>query len=149
MKPISQQAKHLTKSEILEKEMIEENMICNKDQLKNPPSWLINEIAKQEWIRITKEIYENKNSFICNLDFNNLGGYCNAFAKYQKLTIKVGTKFTIGRDVNPFINLELKYSEEMRKYGSLLGLSIESRAKAGKVQVTKQQEDIGNEFGDV
>lgn len=149
MKPISQQVKHLTKQEIIEKEQMEENMKFDKDQLQSPPSWLINNVAKKEWERIVDEIEKNKNSFICNLDFNNLGGYCNAFAKYQELTKKVGTIFTVGREVNPFISLELKYSEEMRKYASLLGLSIESRAKAGKAKIAKDQENIGVEFGDV
>lgn len=149
MKPLADQKKHLTEQEKFEKEQIEKNMIFDKDQLKTPPPWLINQIAINEWERIVNEIEKNENSFLCNLDYNNLGAYCNSFAKYQELSKRTGTRFMIGKETNPFISLELKFSDEMRKYASLLGLSIESRAKAGKIKTTKEQDDLNEDFGDI
>lgn len=146
-KPLEVQKKHLTKEEIEIKKLEEESIFIESDQLEQPPEWLINEIALKEWKRLVIEF--NKKSMISNLDYNNLGAYCNAFSKYTTLTKQVKLNFMIGMDVNPLVNLELKYSEEMKKFGNLLGLTIESRLKIGSKKGVEEQEGIEDEFGEI
>ena len=66
------------------REAEEDSVTTDKNQLKRPPTWLIDNVAKKEWRRIVKEL--EKINLIGNLDRNNLGGYCNAFANYVKAT---------------------------------------------------------------
>lgn len=141
------QKKHLTKSEINTKELEQESVFVGNEQLNYPPKWLVNERATKEWIRLVNEF--NKKSMISNLDYNNLGGYCNAFARYTDIVEKLKTIVMIGREVNPLVALELKYSDEMKKFGSLLGLTMESRMKVGSGIVTATDTRLDNEFGDV
>lgn len=141
------QKKHLTKSEINTKELEQESVFVGNEQLNYPPKWLVNERATKEWIRLANEF--NKKSMISNLDYNNLGGYCNAFARYTDIVEKLKTIVMIGREVNPLVALELKYSDEMKKFGSLLGLTMESRMKVGSGIVTATDTRLDNEFGDV
>ncbi|WP_454053960.1 P27 family phage terminase small subunit [Clostridium sp. Marseille-Q7071] len=69
-----------------------------------------------------------------NLDLNNLGAYCNAYSSYIEITNEIkrtATKFIeytnkVGATniiENPLIKIQMKYSDEMRKYSSLLGLT--------------------------
>lgn len=142
-------SKHLTKSEKSKKELIEKELNFRKDYLKNIPDWLINDIARNEWNRLVNEFESNEKSMICNLDYNNLGAYCNSFASYIELSKKVNTNFGLGTNTNPYIPLLLKYSDEMRKYANMLGLSLESRLKKATEQVEKKETDIKDEFGDI
>lgn len=146
-KTLDAQKKHLTKQEIIQKQQEEKFLNTDKDQLENPPDWLLNDIAKQEWIRLLNEF--KKGSVICNLDYNNLGAYCNSIAKYQDLVKKIGNCYIVGREKNPLIELELKYSDEVRKYGNLLGLTIDSRLKSTGIQHKKEEEVIKDDFGDI
>ncbi|NFA68800.1 phage terminase small subunit P27 family, partial [Clostridium botulinum] len=43
--PLEMQKKHLTNEEKIQKEQEEEILTLGKDQLENPPSWLIDGIA--------------------------------------------------------------------------------------------------------
>ena len=43
----------------------------------------------------------------------------------------------------------MKYSDEMRKYASLLGLSIDSRLKLASLKGKKKNDEINDEFGDI
>ena len=83
-KPIDMQKAHLTLVEKQNRKMEEESVTTGNNQLKTPPKWLINDTAKKEWRRIVKEL--NKISIVGNLDYANLGGYCNAYANYIKAT---------------------------------------------------------------
>lgn len=145
-KPLELQTKHLTKVE-KEKKKIEESIIFDKDALKNKPDWLVDEIAREEWDRLVNEF--GKNSLICNLDYNNLGAYCNAFAKWVKASQKVGLKIAIGKQSNPYVNLELKYSEEMRKYATLLGMTAEGKLKLKGIKTESKEREVISEFGDI
>ncbi len=145
--PLDAQKKNLTKEEIKKKELEEESRYIESDQLEIPPSWLINEIAVVEWKRLVKEF--SKKSMISNLDYNNLGAYCNSFAKYIELAQRLKLNFMVGKEANPLVALELKYSDEMKKYGSLLGLTTESRLKIGSGKIEEQGKEINNEFGEI
>lgn len=146
-KPLEVQTKHLTQQEIKTKQLEEESVFVGNEQLESPPDWLIDEIATNEWIRLVKEF--NKKSMISNLDYNNLGAYCNAFARYTNIVKKLGNKVMVGKETNPLVPLELKYSDEMKKFGGLLGLTMESRLKVGSGMITTTDEKLGNDFGDV
>ncbi len=145
--PLDAQKKNLTKEEIKRKELEEESIFIESDQLEIPPSWLINEIAVVEWKRLVKEF--SKKSMISNLDYNNLGAYCNSFTKYIELAQRLKLNFMVGKEANPLVALELKYSDEMKKYGSLLGLTTESRLKIGSGKIEEQGKEINNEFGEI
>lgn len=146
-KPLEAQTKHLTQEEKKIKQLEEELVFVGNDQLENPPEWLVNEIAVNEWTRLVEQF--NKKSMISNLDYNNLGAYCNAFARYTSIVKNLKTDVMIVEDVNPLVNLELKYSDEMKRYGALLGLTMESRLKVGSGIKTTSDEKLNKEFGDI
>lgn len=146
-KQLGAQTKHLTKAEIQTKQLEEQSVFVGNEQLEYPPEWLINEVARDEWKRLVKEF--NKKSLISNLDYNNLGAYCNSFAKYTEVVNKIGMNLMIGKNTNPLITLELKYSDEMKRYGSLLGLTAESRLKIGGIKAGEQNQEVNNSFGDI
>ncbi|MGL5709614.1 MAG: P27 family phage terminase small subunit [Cetobacterium sp.] len=145
--PLENQKGNLNSEVIKRKELEQEAVFVGNEQLEVPPDWLVDIIAKNEWKRLVNEF--NKKSMISNLDYNNLGAYCNAFARYTNIVKKLGIKVLAGREMNPLVMLELKYSDEMKRYGSLLGLTMEARLKAGSGLVTTMEQKIDNEFGDV
>ena len=111
---------------------------------------------KKEWRRIVKEL--EKINLIGNLDRNNLGGYCNAFANYVKATeILKDQTYYIDRETrngvivvkNPMVDIQRTYAEEMRKFASLCGLTIDARLKAAAVKSDKTREAITNKFGNI
>lgn len=155
-KPLEMQSKHLTNAEKLQKEEEEDLLVLGKEQLQDPPDWLINDVAINEFKRIVKEI--DKIDVIGNLDINNLGGYCNSYALYLKSTEELKGKSLMIRKMtkngpmtikNPLIEIQKNYADEMRKFASLCGMTIDSRLKVATIQTTKQQEDIIDEFGDI
>lgn len=147
-KPLSLQAGHLTKKQIMEKELEEKNKSnLDTSDLNNIPSWLINDIARNEWTRLIKEM--SKSSMICNLDYNNLGAYCNAFARWQFISNKLKLNLLAGSKTNPLITLEHKYSDEMKKYSVLLGLTYEAKLKAMQNLAENERNTIEDEFGDI
>ena len=139
-KPLELQSGNLTK-EIQETKELEEQEIrnLNKNQLAKPPTWLRDSTAKKEWKRLNKELEEI--SVICNLDYNNLGAYCNAYSFYVQATKEL--------DKEPLIRIQLKYSEEMKKFASLLGLTIDSRLKIATIKNQNNQNDLVDDFGDI
>ena len=155
-KPLDMQLGNLTVEE-QEKRRLEENMVTTKnDQLQNPPTWLINAIAKKEWARIIEEIKEI--GMINNLDYNNLGAYCNSFAHYIALTKIIKSEgYTMERETrtgvivvaNPNILIQKGYTEEMRKFAALCGLTIDARLKAAAVKVDDADKAVEEQFGDI
>lgn len=153
-KPVDMQRAHLKLIEKQEKKMEEECVATGNNQLKTPPKWLINDVAKKEWRRIVKEL--NKINIIGNLDYASLGGYCNAYANYIKATdILKEQSYYIDRETragiivvkNPMVDIQTTYAAEMRKFASLCGLTIDSRLKAAVAKVDKKQENITDKFG--
>lgn len=72
-KPLTEQRGNLTVITMQTREAEEDSVTTDKNQLKRPPTWLIDNVAKKEWRRIVKEL--EKINLIGNLDRNNLGGY--------------------------------------------------------------------------
>lgn len=156
-KPLEAQKGNLTQKQKIEMEEQEEFINIGSEQLDTLPSWLRDPVAKSEWKRLVPELRKLK--VISNLDYNNLGLYCNAFSMYIQVSKKVGktnvlTKYTnksgaTNKIINPNIAVQLKYTEEMRKYSGLLGLSIDSRLKIATGKKLKENVDLENEFGDI
>lgn len=156
-KPIDMQTKHLTTEEKLNAQRAEEAVVVGKEQLEKPPSWLIDGMAKKEFKRIIAEF--EKINIVGNLDLNNIAGYCNSYSLYRKTTkelknadLLVEARMPNGAYTlkeNPLIKIQKNYAEEMRKFASLCGLTIDSRLKAGTKKISKENEDITDEFGDI
>lgn len=155
-KPLAEQRGNLTVLTMQTRAAEEESVSTGKNQLKRPPDWLIDDVAKKEWRRIVKEL--EKIGLIGNLDRNNLGGYCNAFANYLKATnILKEQTYYIDRETrngvivvkNPMVDIQRTYADEMRRFASLCGLTIDSRLKAAAVKADKTLEDITKKFGNI
>lgn len=151
------QTKHLTQKEQIQKEFEEEFAKTARDQLEKPPTWLRDSVAKKEWKRLVEQL--KKFDVIGNLDFNNLGAYCNAYSSYVEATknlkkdsmlIGYTNKAKVTNLIeHPYLRIQLKYSEEMRKYSALLGLSVDSRLKLASILNRKEDNEIEDEFGDI
>lgn len=63
-----------------------------------------------------------------------------------KKTSASGTEYNVE---NPLIMIQKKYAEEMRKFASLCGLTIDSRLKAATIKIDKVENEIEDEFGDI
>ncbi|EGT0683789.1 phage terminase small subunit P27 family [Clostridium perfringens] len=156
-KSLDLQNGNLTCTQKNDRELEEDSIIIGKEQLENPPSWLRNKVAKDEWKRLVEQLKTLK--IISNLDLNNLGAYCNAYSWYiettkqlkkEPLIINYTNKANATNLIeNPLIKIQMKYSDEMRKYASLLGLSIDSRLKLASLKGKKKKDKISDEFGDI
>lgn len=148
-KSLNQQKGNLTVIQQQKKELEEERAktFVGREQLKHPPDWLVNDIARAEWKRLVKEL--EATPIFNNLDYNNLGVYCNAVARYSEIVKQVGMKFRIGKELNNLVTLELKYLDEIKKYASLLGLTLDGKLKliTGDIKVEANQTE--EEFGDI
>ena len=156
-KTLEMQEGHLTKQQRLDKELQEDLLESATDQLEKPPTWLRDNIAKKEWKRLVEQF--KAIGIISNLDLNNLGAYCNAYSSYlestkelkgQSMTIEYTNKGGSTNLIeNPLIKIQIKYSDEMKKYSSLLGLTIDSRLKMATIKLNETKKDITDEFGDI
>lgn len=148
-KSLNQQKGNLTVIQQQQKELEEERAktFVGKEELKNPPNWLVNEITIEEWKRIVKEL--EATPLFNNLDYNNLGVYCNSVAKYSELVKQVGMKFRIGKELNNLVSLELKYSDEIKKYASLLGLTLDGKLRLITGDIKAEANKTEQEFGEI
>lgn len=156
-KPLEQQKGNLTKEDKDKKSIEEQAVKTGAEDLKRPPSWLIDATAKQEYKRVLKDL--KKIDIIGNLDLSNLAGYCNAYAMYRKTVEQLSNaplvveKMSAGgvpyEAENPLIMIQKKYAEEMRKFASMCGMTIDGRLKAATLKVDKINDEIEDEFGDI
>jgi phage terminase small subunit len=63
--PVELQTGHLKVIDGQKKRDAEDQVKTEKNQLKRPPSWLIDDVAKKEWRRVVKEL--NKLNIVGNL----------------------------------------------------------------------------------
>ncbi|MNB98316.1 Phage terminase, small subunit [compost metagenome] len=127
---------HLTKAEIEQRKAQEEAVKPKADKIK-PPTWLKSIVARKEFKRISSELQEI--NLISNLDVDLLAMYCQAYAQYQQVISEMdGQPLSVTKYdkyerpylvENPLIKIQLKYSDEMKKIASQMGLSINSRLK--------------------
>jgi P27 family predicted phage terminase small subunit len=153
---VAEGKKHLTKKEIEERKAEEELVKPNNDKIKCP-SWVEDEVAKKEFKRIAKELKEL--DLLTNLDINSLASYCIAYSGYMTATLQlqgqplvIDQKNKLGyvnKIPNPLINIQLKYSDEMKKHASEMGLTINSRLKISVPKKEKVKDEVEKEFGDI
>lgn len=156
-KPMEQQVGNLTKEDKERKKLEEQVVKTGAEDIGKTPSWLIDATAKREYKRILKDL--KRIEIVGNLDLSNLAGYCNAYALYRKATAQLSGEDLIVEKVsaqgvaydaeNPLIMVQKKYAEEMRKFASLCGMTIDSRLKAATMKVDKIEDEIEDEFGDI
>ena len=148
-KSLRDTTKHLTVVERQVKELEEERAktFVGREQLKHPPDWLVDDVAIAEWKRLVKEL--ESTPIFNNLDYNNLGAYCNAVARYSEIVKQVGTKFRIGKELNNLVQLELRYSDEIKKYASLLGLTLDGKLKLITGDIKIESNQTNEEFADI
>lgn len=156
-KPMDQQVGNLTKEDKERKKLEEQAVKTGAEDIWKTPSWLIDATAKKEYRRIIKDL--KRIDIVGNLDLSNLAGYCNAYAMYRKATVqlagedliveKISAQGTAYEAENPLIMIQRKYAEEMRKFASLCGMTIDSRLKAATIKVDKVEDEIEDEFGDI
>lgn len=153
-KPLEMQKGNITQLVQYVRGAEEKQIVTGKNQLSRPPDWLIDEVAISEYKRIIKEM--KKIEIIGNLDRNNVACYCNAFANYVKITQDLKNEPGVlmretrtGAIVvrNPKIDLQRMYADEMRKFASLCGLTIDSRLKAAANKTSKQEDETKEQFG--
>lgn len=153
-KPIDMQKAHNTILEKQKRKQEEQYVITGNNQLKTPPKWLDDDIAKKEWRRIIKELKQIE--IVGNLDYSNLAGYCNAYANYIKVTEKLkDQEYCVERTTrtgtmivkNPMVDIQTTYAAEMRRFASLCGLTIDSRLKAAVTKRDKKEDEIRERFG--
>lgn len=155
-KPVDMQKGNLTVITKERRQREEKKARTGTNQLRTAPKWLINDEAKNEWKRIVKELKEIE--LIGNLDRNNLGGYCNAFANYVKVTeLLKNQEYYLERETrtgtilvkNPLVDIQKSYAEEMRKFAALCGLTIDSRLKAVATKTDVEKQELEKRFGGI
>jgi P27 family predicted phage terminase small subunit len=150
------QTGNLTVEQQINRENEEKSIIIGREQLNTPPIWLIDDVATNEYKRIVLEM--EKINVIGNLDYNNVGAYCNAFSNYIKVTEELkGQDYALERETrtgnmlirNPLIDIQTNYANEMRKFASTCGLTIDSRLKAATTTTTKSNQEIDKKYGNI
>lgn len=155
-KPLSEQKAHLTKEEIARKEFAESLVKGKTDKLKCP-KWIKNKLAKKIFNSTLTELLELGN--ISNLDCELLGMYAQSLCKYIEITEqleieslvvdKVATNRSIVKVKNPLLDIQRYYSDEVKKYANLCGISLDARLKVGQIKAEKKENQITDEFGDI
>lgn len=156
-KTIEIQKKHLTKEEKQIKKISEESIKIGSEELLITPFFLVNNIAKDEYERIVKDLL--KIEVVGNLDRNNIAIYCNIFANYIEITEKIKkvietneliiekeTRDGINKTINPLIKLQKMTEEQLLKFASTIGMTIDSRLKVAIQKTTEIKLELENEF---
>lgn len=133
---IAEGKKHLTKEEI-EQRRQEEAALRPCDDDVGHPDWLTDPFAIEQYEKISKELERLK--LLTNLDKHTLACYCFAYSQYVETTkalqgaplvVESTNKAGFTNQIeNPLIRIQLKYSDEMKKHASEMGLTISSRLK--------------------
>lgn len=145
--PIEEQKKHLTVAEQQQRRAEQEKAMVGRERLrltKKVRALLMNEEAVGKYKEVLEMIRDL--DFIGDLDRDNLIGYCNAWTCVQMMTR------VMGRDPQMMLDKDMMqvyrgHCEEMRKFGRLCGMTLDSRLKAASLAVKKDQDEAGDKFG--
>lgn len=151
-KPLAQQKGTMNVVVMQQKQREEELVKTASDEILNPPDWLTNKVAREEWKRVIPQLLEI--NVVGNLDLANIAGYCNAYAGYREATKELNKASLVYIDnadgkmkSNPYVNVQAQYAQEMRKFGDLCGMSISSRLKSATTKIKKEAERVEEKFG--
>ncbi len=156
-KPLSEQKGNLTVAQQQNIESAATLTDVGHDDFENVPNWVQGKTAKDEYRRLSKLLIRAE--IAGDLDLNNLGIYCNAYGMYRELvkkskhispckTLPSGTTVVNAEFVSLTAQIQ-KYTDMMLKYAGKLGLTIDSRLKAGTLKVSKINDEITDEFGNI
>ncbi len=156
-KPLNEQKGNLTVAQQQNIEQAETLTDVGHDALKNIPTWVLGKVAKDEYRRLSGLLIEAK--IVGDLDLNNLGVYCNAYGMYRELVKKSkhisplkktqSGEYVVNGQFESVTAQIQKYTDMMLKYANKLGLTIDSRLKAGTMKINKANQNITDEFGDI
>lgn len=151
-KPLSKQKGNLNVVTMQRRQKEEESIKTKHDQLLEPPAWMTNKVAREEWERVLPQLLAI--DVIGNLDLANVAGYCVAFANYRKATEELEHMPLVYVDKadgktksNPYVDVQTKYAQEMRRFGDLCGISISARLKAASTKTQNEEATIESKFG--
>ena len=151
-KPLAHQRGPLNVIEIQQRQREEELIKTETNEIIEPPVWLTSDIAREEWERVIPQLLEI--NVVGNLDLANVAGYCNAYAGYRRATEELDKMPLVYVDKadgktksNPYVDIQAKYAQEMRRFGDLCGMSVSSRLKAAATQTKQESAKIDQTFG--
>lgn len=151
-KPLAMQKGHLNVAVVQQRQAEEELVRTANDQILRPPAWMKNKVARKEWKRVVPQLLEI--DVVGNLDMANIAGYCMAFANYRKATEELENNPLVCVDeengtaaVSPYINIQAKYAQEMRRFADLCGMSVGSRLKAAAAKTKEKESEMESIFG--
>ena len=138
---------HWTKEQI-EQKKYEESLIKIDDKNIKAPNWLKDRVAKNEFKRLV--VLLEKIDIICELDITTLGLYCQTYAKLVEIVKELEQEeLVIDGKPNPKMKMQLQLSEELRKLGNELGITLSSRLKFATSKAEQERDQIKDEFGDI
>ena len=142
----TEQKSHLTKVEREKKRRETELAEGDASKMKRVPRDLLNDlVAVKKWKYVVEVKTANKT--LDNTDFDNLVVYCNAWSDYVK-ALEVQRR--AGSDPEGMLVAQrlIKQSTDIiYRFGSRLGLDLNSRLKTAAAKVEKEQASIDNRFG--
>lgn len=155
-KALENQIGNLTKQEIEIKKQEEELIKISAKDIKCP-TWVKNKLARKEFKRLTSLLEEI--DILTELDVTNLANYCNCYARFVELSLELENESLVVEYTNkakvtniienPKFKVQLKLSEELRKLGNELGISLNSRLKFASAKMEKINDGITDDFGDI
>lgn len=112
-----------------------------------PPSWLVDPVAVEEWVRVTPELLKMR--ILTQMDHTPLAMYCQAFATWVSATQRLATEghtYTTKSKhgemdrLRPEVKLADAAERSMQRYGAQFGLGplARTRVAAGHLQVGQQ-----------
>lgn len=139
-KLLSNSNKNYTKEEIIEKER-QEAQLNKFSKIDTEPPHFLDEIAKQEYLRILPHMQELP---ISNLDKAQLAQYCSFYSDFVKVSLILEQESLMLEDdrgnqkVNPAFNIKEKAGIRMQQTANTLGLTIDSRLR---IMVPEEKEN--------
>ena len=145
---------HRTELEQKKQQMVEDTMEelkGNKESILKPPAYLPAD-AKKEYRRIISLLSKLD---LGELDLINICGYCVAQAQWLKITKELSKQPMLIEKVikgekqmveNPLLKIQKAQSDEIRKYGALCGITVQSRYQFATSKINMSQNEIEDEF---
>jgi len=147
-KMLEKQTGNLTVAQKMQKQAEEAAISgASKELIMTPPKELRDKAARDTWERILPDLMSNE--LICNLDRDNLIGYCNAMSWYIECGKKLKRNKTVPKHTEIWFDRQLKAAAEQRRYGRLIGMDMDARLKIATIKISEQDEKLKEEFGDI
>ena len=131
----------------------QEALLSDLSRLKDtdPPIELRDKKATETWKRIIPLLMELP--VLCEIDRDNLIGYCNAWSEYceliddQKRAKEIDDIVVKAKVLASLGNRMEKVQNAHRRYGALCGMSLDSRLKLAAIKTKQEAETVEQKFG--